>query len=161
MDHNFAIRAEAFREHNYETQYGRILASPLLFRALKNAGHSVWLVPMQRAAHHFTFRYWMKSLHFRYGYEVHQLRRVDQGYPNSWIRWFGLLEPVATMGWHMMLDVPRWFRYSQAAGVPACKAVLVLPLLVLVSAFARGFEMVGMYSTMLSPTKMRKRAENV
>jgi glycosyltransferase involved in cell wall biosynthesis len=49
MDHNLGIRADAFREIQYETQYGRILASPLLFRALQKAGKSVRLVGQQRA----------------------------------------------------------------------------------------------------------------
>jgi hypothetical protein len=103
----------------------------------------------------------MKSLHFRYGYEVYQLRRMDEGYPVSWLRWFGPVEPIVSMGWHMMLDVPRWFRYAQASGLPAWKALGVLPLLLLISSFARSCEMVGMYSTMLWPVSMRSWAENV
>lgn len=161
MDHNFGILAEAFRQHQYDGQYGRVMASPLLFRALKNAGHGVVMVPLQRAGHQFSIRYWIRSLHFRYGYEVYHLRRVDGDYPNRWIRRFGPLEPVATLGWHMMLDVPRWFRYSRAAGVPRWKAVAAFPLLLSISAIARGIEVVGMYATMLAPKKMKKWSENV
>jgi glycosyltransferase involved in cell wall biosynthesis len=161
MDHNVALRADAFHNHQYRTDLGRIIASSLLFRELINAGLRVVISPGQQAAHHFSWRYWLISLHFRYGHEVFRLRRLDPEYPNQWISRTGILEPLITLVWHMMLDVPRWFRFAGILGAGLGYCWGLLPLLVLMSTAARGAEMLGMYATILAPEKTQKWAENV
>lgn len=161
MDHNVALRAQAFRDHQYRTEFGRIIASPLLYRALANAGLRIAVQPAQQAAHHFTWRYWLFSLHFRYGNEVYRLRRLDPDYPNKWIARTWVLEPVVTMGWHMMLDMVRWFRFAGVLGAGKCYQAALLPLVVLLSAIARSAEMCGMAATMFAPERMRRWAETV
>jgi hypothetical protein len=161
MDHNVALKADAFRAHPYRTEFGRVIASPLLYRELFKAGFRIVVQPAQQAAHHFSWRYWLISLHFRYGNEVFRLRRLDPDYPNQWISRTSIFEPLVTMAWHMMLDVPRWFRFAGLLGVGSFYSLGFLPLLILLSATARGTEMAGMYATMMAPEKMRQWADKV
>ena len=161
MDHNMAMRADLFRDHCYRTEFGRIIASGILFRSMVNSGLRVSVCPMQQAAHHFSWRYWLISLHFRYGYEVYRLRRLDQDYPNQWIRRTGFLEPLFTLAWHMMLDVPRWFRFTGLQGSSAAYRWGFFPVLLVMSAVARTSEAVGMTATMIAPGHIRRWAENV
>ncbi|MCP9818840.1 glycosyltransferase family 2 protein [Synechococcus sp. Cruz-9H2] len=161
MDHNVGLRAEVFADHRYCTEYGRILGAPLLFRALSASGARIKFHPDQQAAHHFSWHYWLVSLHFRYGYEVMTLRRIDPHYPNQWIRHTGPLEPIVSMGWHVALDLPRWFRFSRLVGVPMKRRLRLFPLLLSLSLLARASEMVGGYATLISPAAMRRWAEAV
>ncbi|MBC7925995.1 MAG: glycosyltransferase family 2 protein [Bryobacteraceae bacterium] len=161
MDHNLAIRADLFRNAQYQTEYGRIIASPLLFRRLKKAGAVIAFSPLQAVTHYFGWRYWLRNLHFRYGNEVYRLRRLDGDYPNQWIRWAGPLEPPLTMLWHMMLDVPRWFRFCRAKGISPFTAALSLPGFLIVSGSARFAEVLGMYATMAAPVQMERWAQSV
>jgi glycosyltransferase involved in cell wall biosynthesis len=161
MDHNVALQSDAFRAHQYRTEFGRVIASPLLYRELVNAGLRVVVSPGQQAAHHFSWRYWLIGLHFRYGNEVFRLRRLDPEFPNQWISRTSIFEPLVTMAWHMMLDVPRWFRFTGILGAGPGYRWGFLPLLVLMSAAARCAEMMGMYATIVAPEKTRKWAENV
>jgi len=161
MDHNVALKSDAFRDHPYRTDFGRVIASPLLFRELVNSGLRVVVQPGQQAVHHFSWRYWLISLNFRYGNEVFRLRRLDADYPNQWITRTSILEPLVTMVWHMLLDIPRWFRFTSLLGASPAYRLGFLPLLILMSAAARGAEMAGMSATMLVPEKMRRWAENV
>ena len=161
MDHNVAMRASAFRAHQYRTEFGRIIASPLLYRAFIDAGLTIAVQPAQQALHHFSWYYWLICLEFRYGNEVYRLRRLDRDYPNQWIAKTGILEPLVTMGWHMLLDVPKWFRFSSLLGTTFPYRLACLPLLVVVSFVARSAEMLGMYATMFAPERMRRWAENL
>jgi glycosyltransferase involved in cell wall biosynthesis len=159
MDHNVAMRAEVFRQHQYRTDLGRVIASPLLYRLLANAGLLVAIQPQQQATHFFSWRYWLR-LHFRYGYEVFHIRRLDSQYPNQWIRKAGVLEPLATMIWHILLDIPRWFRFNRILAIHPFYCWLTLPVLILPATLARGSEMLGMYATMMSPKTLKQWAEN-
>ena len=161
MDHNVALRASVFADHRYRTEFGRTLGAPLLFRALTNAGARIVLQPGQLAVHSFSWRYWLIGLHFRYGYEVYTLRREDRQYPNQWIARTRLLEPVVSMAWHVLLDLPRWFRFSRLVGVHPARRLLLFPLLVSLSLVARGSEMVGIFWTIFAPAAMRRWAESV
>lgn len=89
------------------------------------------------------------------------LRRLDRDYPNQWIRRTGVLEPIVTMGWHMLLDLPRWVRFSGLLGLRRSRRLLLLPLVVAMSAAARSAEMAGMYCTMAAPNRMRRWAQQV
>ena len=161
MDHNFGLRAETFHQHQYNTQFGRLCGAPLLARSFLDGGKRLILQPGQRVTHYFSWWYWLKCLHFRYGYEVYMLRRLDKKYPNQWIAGIKILEPVITMMWHMALDVPRWFRVSRLLALHPVRRVLILPVVLVLSCVARGTEMIGMYSTMVASESMRKWAESV
>jgi glycosyltransferase involved in cell wall biosynthesis len=161
MDHNVALRADLFHRLQYREDLGRILASPLLFRALMHSGARIALHPGQQIVHYFSWGYWLSKLHFRYGYEVFVLRRLDKSYPNQWIARTRLFEPVVTMLWHMLLDLPRWLRFSKLLGVGATRRLALLPVVVALSGVARTTEMLGMYSTMVAPGAMRRWAETV
>lgn len=161
MDHNVALRANVFQKHQYRTDLGRICTSPLLYRELVNAGLKISLQPLQQAAHHFSWKYWLFKLHFRFGHEVFRLRRLDKQYPNQWIAQTKILEPLVTMIWHVMLDIPRWFRYSSLFSTHFIYRLAVLPIVIFFSVIARTCEMLGMYCTILAPRKIQRWAENV
>ena len=161
MDHNVALRAEIFRRLQYRTDLGRVMASPLLFRALTHEGARITLHPRQQIVHFFSWGYWLSKLHFRYGYEVFRLRRIDRDYPDQWIAQTGPFEPLVTMMWHMLLDLPRWLRFSKLLGIGPIRRWGLLPMVVVLSTVARAAEMAGMYATMLAPDAMRQWAESV
>ena len=161
MDHNVAMRTSVFLKHQYRTEFGRIIASPLLYRSLANAGLNIAYQSQQQAGHFFSWKYWLISLHFRYGYEVYNLRRLDQQYPNQWIARTWILEPLFTMIWHVLLDLPRWFRFGRHLNRSFLYRLTCVPLLFVFSMVGRGAEMIGMYATMISPQDMKKWAENV
>jgi glycosyltransferase involved in cell wall biosynthesis len=161
MDHNVALRVELVSGNRYRTEFGRVISSPLLFRQLRLQGLQIRFSPRQAVVHYFAWPYWLHRLHFRYGFEVHQLRRLDPDYPNQWIRRMGPFEPVVTLFWHMLLDVPRWFRFSRARGISMPLAAGSLPVLVLISGISRSAEVFGMYATMLAPRAMARWASTV
>ncbi len=161
MDHNFGLRAETFRRHRYSTTFGRLCGGPLLTRSFLDGGAKLVLQPRQRVTHYFSWLYWLKCLHFRYGYEVFMLRRMNDQYPNQWISRTKIFEPVMTMMWHILLDVPRWFRISRLLDVHPVRWVMLLPLVIVMSCMARTAEMVGMYFTMVAPDTMKRWAESV
>lgn len=159
VGHNVAMRTEVFRQSQFSTEFGRLIASPLLFLSLVKQGYDVVLHPKQQVVHFFEWGYWVR-LHYRFGYEVYQLRRLDKTYPNQWITKLGWLEPVATMLWHMLLDMPRWFRFSRLLEMPVLVRLGLFPVVVVLSTIARGAEMFGMFSTMRSPAAMKQWAES-
>lgn len=161
MDHNVAVRGEVVRDHPYRTDYARLLGGPLKFRSFVDAGRTVRLQPGQQVVHSFSWPWWLGKLHFRYGYEVYMLRRLDHGYPNQWISRTSVLEPAVTMVWHMLLDGPRWLRVSGLLGLPVWRRVALLPLVAALSTVARGAEMAGMYCTMAAPKRMRRWTQQV
>ncbi len=161
MDHNVAMRAKLFDNHHYRTDLGRVIASPLLYRDLANDAFNIAYQSQQQAAHFFSWDYWLIRLHFRYGYEVYHIRRLDRQYPNQWITQTKILEPLVTMIWHILLDIPRWFRFSHHLKINLAYRLALLPLLILASTAARGAEMMGMYATIIAPKTMKKWAENV
>jgi glycosyltransferase involved in cell wall biosynthesis len=161
MDHNIAFRPETFRSHPYRLDQGRLLGAPLLYRKLKDSGLKIALHPRQQVVHFFSWRFWLVKLHFRYGYEVYLLRRMDRAYPNQWIARTTIFEPLVTMAWHVLLDVPRWFRVSRLLGVNRIRRIAILPLVIALSTAARCAEMAGMYATMMAPAAMKRWAEAV
>jgi hypothetical protein len=161
MDHNIAFRAETFRLHPYRLDQGRLLGAPLLYRKLKDAGVKISFNPEQQVVHFFSWDFWLVKLHFRYGYEVYLLRRLDKAYPNQWISRTMIFEPLVTMAWHVLLDVPRWFRVSRLLGVNRIRRLTILPVLIALSTAARCAEMAGMYATIMAPTAMKRWAETV
>ena len=158
MDHNLALRAAAYRRYPYREDQGRVCASPLLFRTLERHGVALSLHPKQQVVHYFAWLYWV-ALHFRYGYEVYQVRRLDPHYPNQWIARTGPFEGVVTLLWHVLLNQPRWLRFGKLRGYGRLHRVALLPVVVMLSLVANGAEMFGIYATMLRPVGMRRWAE--
>ena len=160
LSHNVAFRSDVFRRFQYRTDLGRTCSPTLLMAGIAEAGGQISLRADQQVVHvFFSWRWWLSRLHFRYGYEVHLLRRLDHTYPNQWITRTKVLEPLVTMAWHIMLDVPRWFRFSRVLGIGALRRWALLPIVMVMSTAARGFEMAGMYSTLLAPQVMKRWAE--
>lgn len=161
MDHNVGIRSEVFRRYPYRTDLGRLCGAPLLTRRFLDAGLRLVVQPYQRVTHSFSWTYWLKSLHFRYGCEVFMLRRLNRRYPNQWIAHTWMFEPFITLAWHILLDLPRWFRVSRLLDIPVARRVLLLPLLILLSCAARIAEAAGMCAMLAAPESMRAWAESV
>lgn len=160
VSHNVAYRADVFRLYQFRTDLGRTCSPTLLRTALAKDGRKIALHPQQQVAHiFFSWRWWLMMLHFRYGYEVHLLRRLDKTYPNQWIARTKMFEPLVTMAWHVLLDVPRWLRVSRLLGLPPGRRLAIVPVVIVLSVAARGAEMIGMYSTILAPNAMKRWAE--
>lgn len=158
MDHNIAFRADLYRRFPYREDQGRVCASPLLFRVMNNSGGTLQLHPNQQVVHYFSWWYWL-TLHFRYGYEVYQLRRLDRSYPKRWIASTGIFEGVLTLIWHMLLNQPRWLRFSELRGYGLFQRIVLLPLVGILSFAANSSEMFGIYATMLRPKAMKRWSE--
>ena len=160
LSHNVGFRAETFRRHPYRTDLGRTCAGSFLYEELRAAGARIVLQPSQRAAHVFSFAWWVLRLHRRFGYEVFLLRRLDGTRRHAWLDAIRVLEPALTMLWHVTLDVPRWLRFGRVLGVSAGRRVLLLPVVVVMSLLARGGEMIGMVQTIAAPEAMKRFAES-
>lgn len=160
LAHNVAFRTAAFRAHPYLTDHGRTCGSMLLFSRIRRAGLRVALEPRQQAAHYFTWDWWLRTFHYRAGYEVFRVRRLDVSYPHRWIARTGVLEPVVTMIWHTAFDLRQWPRYSRAIGLSPARRLLLWPVLLGLSVAAHTAEMAGMYATIASPDGMRRWAES-
>lgn len=158
IDHNVVYKAEVLRRVRYHTDFGRVMGGPRMFSQLKDLGFKVVVAREQRDVHSFGWFWWFRVV-FRYGFEVYMLRRVDPRYPNPWIAKTGPFEPIVTLGWHMLLDLPRWFRFCRIAAVSPLRTVLIFPLHLAISFAGRATEMLGMYSTMIWPKRMRRWAE--
>ena len=156
--HSVAFRASVFRAHRYREGLEGRCAGDFLIRSLLASGIRIRLVPEMRVAHSFTWRWWTLILHRRYGYETFLLRRMDPSRPHSWLRHAALVEPILTMVWRTMLDLPQWLRYSRVIGMSAARRYALLPLVITLSCLARGCEAIGMYQGLLAPERMRRLA---
>jgi glycosyltransferase involved in cell wall biosynthesis len=158
LSHNLGIRKEVFDRHFYREDLGRTCAGSFLFNSLLESGAKLRLQTTQRVAHNFSFWWWLSRLHLRFGYEVFKLRRIDSRYPNKFLARLSLLEPIISLGWHVLLDIPRWLRFSKAVKLGKFRRYSFLPLVCGLSFLARSAEMVGMYLTIFLPEKMQSRA---
>ncbi|MGR3319940.1 MAG: glycosyltransferase [Candidatus Anammoxibacter sp.] len=159
LSHNVGFRRTLFLEHQYREDLGRTCGGWFLFKSLREAGAVFRLQAVQRVTHEFTFRWWLSMLHYRIGYEVHTMRRLDEQYPHRWIIRLNTLEPVLTMFWKILRDVSGWFRFSRFLSVPMISRILIVPVLMFMSFLGRGAEMLGMYKTILKPAQMKQFAE--
>lgn len=159
LSHNLGIRSEVFAKHKYRTDLGRTLAGSFFFDSLLESGAKVVFQPNQKIAHNFTLWWWISRLHLRFGYEIFLLRRVNKYYPNKLLAKLSLLEPLTSFFWHILLDVPLWFRFGRFLNLTYFRRVYLLPLLIFMSFLASGGEMIGMYMTIFFPKKMKRRAE--
>jgi hypothetical protein len=151
LSHNLGVRSALFREGGYRSDLGRTCAGSFLYSRWRAAGVSVRFQPEQRVAHAFTLWWWLTRLHVRFGHEVHRLRRIHESQSHRWVRHLGVLEPIATWGWHVALDVPQWWRFGRLLGHGPTARLVRLPLVLALSVMARGAEAVGMAYSSLSP----------
>jgi glycosyltransferase involved in cell wall biosynthesis len=158
MSHNVGFRRSAFEQLRYREDLGRTCAGSFLYENLVRAGVSIRFQPNQRVRHVFTWSWWRNRLHVRFGYEVFLLRRINPSAPHAWTRHLGLLEPLATMAWHVLLDFPQWLRFARCLGWSWPRRVAYFPCLLLLSLGARSAEAFAMYSTILDAERMRRFA---
>ena len=158
LSHNVGFRRSAFEQIRYREDLGRTCAGSFLYEAAIRNRLTIRLQPDQRVRHVFTLAWWVKRLHVRFGYEVFLLRRLNPSARYSWTRQLRVLEPVATMGWHIALDVPQWFRFSKQLGWKWYQQIAYLPAVCVLSLAARGAEACGMYSTIVNEERMRRFA---
>lgn len=159
LNHNFAIRADAFRAALFAEQYGRTLAGSFLYRTLRSQGVSIRWVKEQAVAHRWAMRWWVASLHLRFGYEIYRLRREPGGNRYQSLRFLGPVEPLLTAGWHVVLDQANWLDLERRRNISRWRRFLYLPMVLALSICARSGELAGMYATALAPDRMRRFAE--
>ncbi|MDJ0691882.1 MAG: glycosyltransferase [Xenococcaceae cyanobacterium MO_188.B32] len=160
LSHNAIFNADSFRKFQFDANYGRTCSAVLLYKALIKSKRKVALSFSQQTVHSFSWNWWIFQYHRRIGYEVYQLRRLDDYYPNKWISKTKLLEPPLTLIWHVLLDIPRWLRFSKALNESYLRRWSSLPVVVILSVIARSSEMLGMYATLAHPEEMKQWAEN-
>ncbi len=158
LSHNVGFRRSAFEQIRYREDLGRTCAGSFLYDALVRNGVSIQFNPGQRVQHVFTWSWWLKRLHVRFGYEVFLLRRLNPSARFGWTRKLGIVEPLATMAWHVLLDIPQWFRFSRQLGWNWPRRVAYIPVVCVISLGARSAEAYGMYSTIVDPDRMRRFA---
>lgn len=158
LSHNVGFRRSAFEQVRYREDFGRTCAGSFLYEAIVRHGLPLRFQPEQRVRHVFTWRWWLKRLHVRFGYESYLLRRLNPSARYGWTKRLGVLEPLAVMIWHVMLDVPQWFRFSRRIGWSAPRQIAYVPFVVLLSLAARSAEACGMYATLFAPERMRQFA---
>jgi hypothetical protein len=92
---------------------------------------------------------------------MYLLHRAGARSVSSRARFLGPLDALFTPAWHILLDLPKWWRYSRALGLSRPRRLAgFLPLLPL-SAAARSAEAAGMLFTLFAPARARRfAAEN-
>jgi hypothetical protein len=160
LSHNLAIEADLFRSIRYRSDLGRTCAGSFLHAELYARGVPIHFAPGQSVMHIFDLKWWLTRLHVRFGHEVFLLRRLEGGSRHAWVRRLGWLEPILVGGWHVILDVPQWWRYSLARGQGALATLSGLPVLLALSIAARSAEVYGIYATLRNPERMKDFALN-
>ena len=159
LSHNLGFQRDAFERIGFREEFGRTLAGSVLLDEMNGAGIQPVFVPEQRVAHAFQWRWWFTRLHVRFGHEVYLLHRLNFRVVSRYARFLGPLDAIATPCWHVLLDFPKWWRYSGVLGVPLIKRLAGLILVLPCSFLARGGEMAGMVRTVFSEGRMRAFAE--
>src|ERR1700722_9147545 len=158
LSHNVGFRRSAFERIRYREDLGRTCAGWFLYEAFASAGLPVRFQAEQRVRHVFTWRWWLSRLHLRFGHENYLLRRMNPAESYGWTRYLGFLEPIATTGWHVLLEAPQWMRFSGRMGWPPYRQLAYIPAVLVLSVGARSAEACGMYATMVAPERMRRFA---
>ena len=106
------MRAMSAASSMYRTDLGRILASPLLFRTLARSGAGS---RSSQAADRPLLLVGLLALEAALSLRIRGVRPEAAGHALSQPvdRAQKVFEPVVTMGWHMLLDLPRWLRFSK------------------------------------------------
>jgi hypothetical protein len=158
MAHNLVIRRAWLLQHPFQI-LRRSFVSSLQFFALKRAGAKFSYQPDQRVAHGMTFQWWLSRMHFRRGWETYAGRSADPSWPRMrLLRKLPWIEPVVLRMGLVCRDAGHWFRFSRVLGVSRARAVLLFPIALAASFFARTAEMVGMYAALLAPEASQHQA---
>ncbi|HTW65675.1 MAG TPA: glycosyltransferase [Bryobacteraceae bacterium] len=151
MAHNLVIRRSWLLQHPFKT-FRRSFPSSLLFFELQRAGAKFSYQPEQRVAHGMNFRWWLSRFHFRRGWETYAGRDANASWPRiGALENLPWIEPVLFRIGLVLRDARHWFRFSRVLGVSRPKAILLFPLALTASFFARTAEMVGMYAALIAP----------
>jgi glycosyltransferase involved in cell wall biosynthesis len=156
--HNLIILRALLLQYPFPEQR-RSFVSSLEYFELKRAGAKFSYQPGQKIAHGMTFRWWLSRMHFRRGWETYEGRRADASWPRIAI--LGRLpwiEPVVLRMGLVCRDARHWFRFSSVLGVSRIRAILLFPMALLASFFARTAEMIGMYAALLAPEASQHQA---
>jgi glycosyltransferase involved in cell wall biosynthesis len=158
LSHNVAFRRDILLAHPFPEEHGRTCGGSILYDRLCERGIRGVVNPRQRVLHAFTFAWWVRRLHARFGHEVYRLRSLKSATVDARARRLGPLEPAFTMVWHVLQDVPQWFRYSRAYDWSWPGRLAAVPAVLILSGLARGSEMIAMYRTMATPQRMAEFA---
>jgi glycosyltransferase involved in cell wall biosynthesis len=158
LSHNAGFNAKTLQNCFFRTDLGRTCAGYFLYKAFKKSGGKIILQPGQRVVHNFSFLWWLTRLHVRFGHEVFLLRRLDKEFYYSWLSKIPVIEPLLTMFGNVVMDVPRWLRFSALLGVSSWRRFSLIPIVIVLSCGARFSELVGMYMTLIAPNYTRRFA---
>jgi hypothetical protein len=156
---NVAFRTDVYRRYPYRIEDGR-RAWIAQHDALLRDGARLRRNPRQLAYHYFSLRWWLFDFNVRAGGDamVHR-RSLVNARQSSWpwrILRTGPLAPAVALTAGILRDVPRWFRYTGALGVPLARRVTCVPIAILVSAAAYACQAAGMLGVQLAPEAMRR-----
>lgn len=158
LAHNVAMRRSVAVSFPFPTG-DRSYQSTLLYYDLRDAGARIVYTPLQRAAHAMTFAWWIKTRHFRTGYETYDARQ-DSRFPRPpfphgrVLRW---AEPPVLRSAVAVRDLPHWFRFRRVVGTSRLGAIATVPLVGAMSVIARVSETAGMYASLLGRTPRSAR----
>jgi len=132
LSHNAGFRRDTLLEPALSRRIRPDCAGSILYSRL-DGGVQIVLNPRQLIAHAFSMRWWIGKLHARFGYEVYRVRRMGSPVVDSRVSRLGLLEPALTMAWHVLLDVPQWFRYGRVLEWSLPARLCAVPVLLALS----------------------------
>jgi glycosyltransferase involved in cell wall biosynthesis len=151
MAHNLIIKRSLLLHHPFRL-FRHSFPSSLLYFELRRAGATFSYQPGQRVAHGMNFRWWLSRAHFRRGWETYAGRSADPSWPRiAMLRKLPWIEPLVLRMGLVGRDARHWFRFSRVLGVSRVRAILLFPIALLASFFARTAEMIGMYAALFAP----------
>jgi glycosyltransferase involved in cell wall biosynthesis len=158
MAHNLIIRRSLLLQHPFRL-FRHSFSSSLLYFELQRAGATFSYQPGQRVAHGMNFRWWLSRAHFRRGWETYAGRSADPSWPRIGVlQTLPWIEPVVLRMGLVCRDARHWFRFSRVLGVSRVRAILLFPIALLASFFARTAEMIGMYAALWAPKATEHQA---
>ncbi len=158
LGHNVAMRRALALAHPFR-MLRRSFSSTLLYRELVQSGAKVVFQPDQRVAHAIQLRWWLFRRHFRTGWETYDARRMDPAWPRvPALERLKFIEPVLLRMGLVCRDAIHWLPFSRIVGVTRTRAILLFPLILVVSAAARIAEMAGMYAALIAPKATEHQA---
>ncbi len=156
--HNLVIRRSLLLQHPFPEQR-RSFVSSLEYFELKRAGAKFAYQPGQKIAHGMTFQWWLSRMHFRRGWETYEGRSTDASWPRiALLRRLPWIEPVVLRMGLVCRDARHWFRFSRVLGLSRVRSILLFPMAMAASFFARTAEMIGMYAALLAPEASQHQA---
>lgn len=154
LAHNIAVRREVLeRRANFTGEHQYSFGSSSFYRRLLEAGVRVEYEPRMRAAHAMTFAWWLKTRHFRGGWETYKRWEMCDTRERSWAKAPALVEPLLVFAGRLRWQLALWWRYSRAVGYSRGKAVLAFPVAVVAIVTGLCAEVLGMYAYLAAPQR--------